>query len=200
MRLNIFTLKIMVIMIKIDLEEMILKIARIVILGFSFLMIINANAQNSFVLSGIVKDATSGEVLPGVSIFEESTKKGTSANEKGFYTIKLKKGDHKLTFSFMGYEKIVKTVNIAKESKLNIELSPSAIQLDNIVVSAEKPDENVTSTEVSIEKLDIKQIESIPIVMGETDIFKTIQMLPGINSVAEGRAGFIVRGADWTKT
>ncbi len=77
---------------------------------------------------------------------------------------------------------------------LNIVLTPGSIQLENVVVSAKKPDENVTSTEVSMKKLDIKQIKAIPIVMGETDIMKTIQMLPGINSVAEGRAGFIVRG------
>ncbi len=191
MRLIIFALKMMV---KFNLEEMILKISRIVIFGFVLLMTTNANAQSNFALSGIVKDATSGEVLPGVSIFEESTKNGTTTNEKGVYSIKLKKGEHKLTFSFIGYEKVAKTVNIVKNIKLNVELFPSAIQLENVVVSAEKPDKNVTSTEVSIEKLDIKQIESIPIVMGETDIFKAIQMLPGINSVAEGRAGFIVRG------
>jgi len=173
---------------------MVFKISKILIITFVFLISINTNAQNSFVLSGFVKDATSGEVLPGVSIFEESTNNGTTTDRNGFYSVKLKKGEHKLTFSFLGYEKLVKTINIVKDSKLNIELNPSSIQLENVVISAKKPDENVTSTEVSIEKLNIKQIKAIPIVMGETDIMKTIQMLPGINSVAEGRAGFIVRG------
>jgi hypothetical protein len=187
----LFALKIIV---KLNLEEMVLKISRILVLGFVYLISVNANAQNSFVLSGFVKDAATGEALPGVSVFEESSKNGTTTNDKGFYSIKLKKGEHQLIFSFIGYEKSVKTVNIEKDIKINIVLTPSAIQLENVVVSAEKPDENVTSTEVSIEKLDIKQIETIPIVMGETDIMKTIQMLPGINSVAEGRAGFIVRG------
>lgn len=173
---------------------MVLKISRILVLGFVYLISVNANAQNSFVLSGFVKDAATGEALPGVSVFEESSKNGTTTNDKGFYSIKLKKGEHQLIFSFIGYEKSVKTVNIEKNINMNVVLTASAIQLEDVVVSAEKPDENVTSTEVSTEKLNIEQIKRIPIVMGETDIFKTIQMLPGINSVAEGRAGFIVRG------
>lgn len=173
---------------------MVFKISKIFIVAFVFLISINTYAQNSFVLRGIVKDVTTGEGLPGVSIFEESTKNGTTTNENGYYSLELKKGEYQLIFSFIGYEKFIKTVNITKDTKLNVELSPSTSQLENVVVSAEKPDENVTSTEVSIKKLDIQQIKKIPIVMGETDIFKTIQMLPGINSVAEGRAGFIVRG------
>jgi len=178
----------------VNLNEMVFKISKILIITFVFLISINTNAQNSFVLSGFVKDATSGEVLPGVSIFEESTNNGTTTDGNGFYSIKLNKGEHYLTISFLGYEKLVKTINIANDIKLNIVLTPSSIQLKNVVVTAEKPNENVTSTEVSTEKLNIEQIKRIPIVMGETDIFKTIQMLPGINSVAEGRAGFIVRG------
>lgn len=169
-------------------------ILRILFFGLIYLISANTNAQTSFLLSGIVKDATTGEVLPGVSVFEENTKIGIATNEKGFYSLKLKKGEHQLTFSFIGYEKSVKTINIEKAIKLNVVLNPSAIQLENVVLSAKKTDENITSTEVSIETLNIEQIKKIPIVMGETDIFKTIQMLPGINSVAEGRAGFIVRG------
>ncbi len=169
-------------------------ILRILFFGLIYLISANTNAQTSFLLSGIVKDATTGEVLPGVSVFEENTIIGIATNEKGFYSLKLKKGEHQLTFSFIGYEKSVKTINIEKAIKLNVVLNPSAIQLENVVLSAKKTDENITSTEVSIETLNIEQIKKIPIVMGETDIFKTIQMLPGINSVAEGRAGFIVRG------
>ena len=178
-------------MVKLNLEKMGFKKLTI---AFAMLISMNTNAQNSFVLSGIVKNANTGETLPGISIFEESTKNGTTTDRNGFYAIKLNKGEHTLTFSFMGYEKLVKTITIANDMKLNIILTSSSTQLENVVVTAKKSDENVTSTEMSTEKLNIGQIKKIPIVMGETDIFKTIQMLPGINSVAEGRAGFIVRG------
>ena len=173
---------------------MFLKNLRILIIGLIFLISINAIAQNRFVLSGKINDSKTGEALPGVSVFEESTKIGTSTDANGFYSIKLIKGEHSVTYSFMGYDKQIKTLNLTKDVTLDIKLSSSAIELENVEVTAKKPDENITSNEVSIEKLDIIQIESIPIIMGETDIFKTIQLLPGINSVAEGRAGFSVRG------
>jgi len=173
---------------------MIIKISKIFIVAFVFFISINANSQSSFVLSGVVKDSVSGETLPGVSIYEESTKTGTSTDLNGYYSISLTKGEHFLTFSFIGYINQIKTINLTKNVILDIKLSSSENQLEEVVVSNKKPDKNVTSTEISIKKLNIEQIKRIPIVMGETDIFKTIQMLPGINSVAEGRAGFIVRG------
>ena len=178
-------------MVKLNLKKIVFKK---LIIAFVMLISMNTNAQNSFVLSGIVKDANTGESLTGVSIYEENTKAGTSSDVNGNYSLSLTEGEHFLTFSFIGYNKQIKTINLTKNVILEIKLSSSENQLDDVVVSAKKPDENVTSTEVSTEKLNIEQIKKIPIVMGETDIFKTIQMLPGINSVAEGRAGFIVRG------
>ncbi len=173
---------------------MTVKIWKILIVLFVFLISINSDAQNSFLLSGFVKDINTGENIPGVSIYEESTKTGAITDINGYYSIKLNKGEYTLTYRFIGYEKLSKIINIAGDIKQNIVLTPSFIQLKEVAVTAEKQDKNVTSTEMSIEKLNIEQIKRIPIVMGETDIFKTIQMLPGINSVAEGRAGFIVRG------
>lgn len=180
--------------VKLNLEEMVFKISKIFIVVFVFLICINTNAQNRFVLSGIVKDLTTGEALSGVSIFEESTKTVTVTDENGYYSLELKTGEHQLTFRLIGYEKFFKTVLIEKDLQQNIEMTSLVNQFEEVIVSSKKLDEHVTSTEMSVEKLDIQQIERIPIVMGETDIFKTIQMFPGINSVAEGRAGFIVRG------
>jgi len=173
---------------------MIFKVSRIAFLGLVIFILVNANAQNSFMLSGIVKQASSKEAVPGVSVFEESTKNTTITNDKGSYSINLSEGKHILIFSYMGYKTITKTINITEDRRLNIEMVPSSTQLEGVAVTSQKPNENISSTSVSSKKLDIKQIEKIPIVMGETDIFKTIQMLPGINSIAEGRAGFIVRG------
>lgn len=138
---------------------MVFKISKIFFAAFVFLISINTNAQNSFVLSGIVKDVTTGEGLPGVSIFEESTKIGTVTNENGYYSLELKTGEHQLTFRFIGYEKFYKTVLIEKDLQMNVEMTYSIQQINEVVVSAEKPDENVTSTETSIEKLDIQQIK-----------------------------------------
>jgi hypothetical protein len=123
--------------VKLNLEKMLFKILRILIVSFVLLFSAKASAQNSFVLSSTVKDVNTVEVLPGVSIFEESTKNGITTNENGFYTIKLKKGEYNLFFSFIGYKKNLKTVNIAKNSTLTIFVTPASFQLENIVVTAQ---------------------------------------------------------------
>jgi hypothetical protein len=128
----------------VNLNEMVFKISKILIITFVFLISINTNAQNSFVLSGFVKDATSGEVLPGVSIFEESTNNGTTTDGNGFYSIKLNKGEHYLTISFLGYEKLVKTINIANESDITLAGDPEFTIVNVVGVPATIPTDVVT--------------------------------------------------------
>jgi hypothetical protein len=170
-----------------------MRFSRLLVFIYFFLFPNNSFAQNNFTLSGIVTDSISKEQLAGVSIIENNSKTSTLTDANGFYSLSLPKGEHALTFTFVGYKKLQVIAN-PFPLKLDIQLSASFTELENVVVLAEKVDANVSSTEVSIEKLSISQIELIPIIMGETDILKTIQLLPGINSVAEGRAGFVVRG------
>ena len=140
-----------------------------------------ALAQEKFTISGTMSDAETGETLVGASVFDKETKNGTMANTSGFYSLTLTKGAYTITYAFVGYEQIEKDIDLNDNITLNITLSPSSYEIDEVVItSKQKEDHNVTSTEVSVEKLDIEQVEKIPVIMGETDIMKTIQLLPGI--------------------
>ncbi|RQW04973.1 hypothetical protein EH223_06315, partial [candidate division KSB1 bacterium] len=152
-------------------------------------------AQNKFTLSGFVTDAHSEEKLAGVNIIVENTDWGAATNQQGYYALTLPVGSYTLSYRYMGYETVKKEVALARNRTLNITLSQEILKGDQVSVTAEKPDHNIKSTEISIEKLDIQQVERIPVIMGETDIMKTIQLLPGITSTSEGNSGYIVRGS-----
>jgi len=151
----------------------------------------NNKSSKPITFSGKLVDSKTNEPLIGASIYNIHTKTGVASDIDGKFILN---GQAPLTLkiSYIGYTDTLLT--ISENTTVTIKLIPSSADLSAVVVSGTKPNENVISTEVSVEKLTIAQIKTIPIVMGETDIFKTIQMLPGINSVAEGRAGFIVRG------
>uniref|UniRef100_UPI0032174868 TonB-dependent receptor n=1 Tax=uncultured Draconibacterium sp. TaxID=1573823 RepID=UPI0032174868 len=151
-------------------------------------------AQQSFTLNGVITDAKTGEDLTGASIAVWSTGLGTSSNNYGFYSLTLNHDNYIIVVSFIGYETIKKTVELSKNTKLNFALIPSAEQLSEIVVSTEKSDANITSVNMSTERLNVKQVEKIPVLFGEKDILKTIQLLPGISTTSEGSSGFSVRG------
>jgi hypothetical protein len=165
------------------------------VLCFVFYCAQTALAQEKYTISGIVTDAETGEELVGVNVYEKERSGGTTTKTDGFYSLTLSGNTYQIIYSFVGYKTVEKEVHLTENSRLNIELSPSPLTLGETVISSEKEDQNITSTQVSVVKLDIKQVEKIPVIMGETDIFKTIQLLPGITSIAEGRSGFIVRGS-----
>ncbi len=160
----------------------------------SFLSI-SAYSQSKFTLSGTVTDAASGEKLMGATISVKEATGSVISDNKGFYTMTLPQGTYTLAFSYLGFEKMTEQVNLTKDLTKDIRLISSTKTMDEVVVKGKAKDFNIKSTEVSVEKLSIQQIEKIPVIMGETDIFKTIQLLPGITSIAEGRSGFIVRGS-----
>ncbi len=151
--------------------------------------------QQKFTIRGVITDSTSNEELVGVNISVEGTASGTTSDDDGYFSLELTQGSYEISFSFIGYETIKKTFDLSKNIISNIKLSPVALESETITVTAEKPDHNIKSTEISIEKLDIEQIERVPVIMGETDIMKTIQLLPGITSISEGNSGYIVRGS-----
>ena len=151
------------------------------------------NAQNH-TLSGYIKDAESGEALIGASVYIEGENKGASTNVYGFYSITLKEGLHKVKYSYVGYENIIKEVDFNDHIRLNIELSESKDLLEEVVVEARQTDENTTGTQMGQVELSMDKIKTIPAFMGEVDVLKTIQFLPGVSSGGEGNTGFYVRG------
>lgn len=145
-------------------------------------------------LSGYVKDAKTGEALIGVSIFIEKESKGVSTNVYGYYSISLDAGQYDVKYSYVGYSSVVKNVQFSEPIRLNIELSESQDVLDEVVVEAKESDENTKGTQMGKIDLSMDKIKTIPAFMGEVDVLKTIQFLPGVSSGGEGNTGFYVRG------
>ncbi|MCF6333392.1 MAG: TonB-dependent receptor [Draconibacterium sp.] len=168
---------------------------RIIISILLSLSVFFAGAQKKFALNGYVKDESSGEDLIGATIFVEGlSNTGTTTNSYGYYSISLPKGNYKIRFQFVGYQPQIISVGLMDNKKLDIELIEKNIELGNIVVTGERADKNVTSLEMGNVKMTPKQIENIPVIFGERDILKTIQLTPGVKSAGEGNSGFYVRG------
>jgi hypothetical protein len=159
------------------------------------LLIYSLMGQDTFTISGKITDSKTGMALAGANIYEIKSERGTASDTKGEYLLSLTKGTYKLKVSYIGYNTIQREIALNKNIALDFALIPDPISMSRIDVSGIAPDHNVKSTEISVERLSIRQVEQIPVVMGETDIMKTIQLLPGITSIAEGRSGYIVRGS-----
>ncbi|MBA3679841.1 MAG: TonB-dependent receptor [Bacteroidetes bacterium] len=153
-------------------------------------------SQEKFTISGYIKDGKNGESLIGATIFKQGTNFGSAANEYGFFSLTLPKGEHVIGISLIGYKTYTFSVNLEKNITKNYELAEEGKQLDEVVVTGEAEDKNITSTEMGTTKLDIKEINKIPAMFGEVDIVRAIQMLPGVTTVGEGASGFNVRGGN----
>ncbi len=169
---------------------------KIIASGFLFYaLLVPLIAQERFTLSGIVKNAETGEALIGANIVAKELKGvGTSSNAYGFYSITLAQGEHTLLVQFLGFRVKEDTIVLQGDRTLNFELTPEPIKLNEVVVTGERSDKNVTSTEMGSNKLEIREVQSIPVLLGERDIMKTIQLFPGVKSAGEGSTGFYARG------
>ncbi len=156
-----------------------------------------AGAQQSsgkFTISGYIKDASNGEALIGATVYVTETQTGGITNEYGFYSITLPEATYNLHYSYLGYTPVTQRIGLDKNTRMDIELTPEAAQLQEVVVQAEIEQANVQNTEISTNKLEIKTIQKIPAFLGEVDIIKSLQLLPGVSTVGEGAGGFNVRG------
>lgn len=169
---------------------------KIILIQLLFLFIINClSAQKKYTVSGTVKDKATGETMIGVTVYpQEIMGTGATCNEYGFYSLTLPEGKYRLIFSNIGYQSDTILINLNVNIKLDRLLSEHTLSLNEVVIIAVKKDDNIKKTEIGVEKLDIKEIEKIPIIFGEKDILKTIQLLPGVKSAGEGNSGFFVRG------
>lgn len=157
-----------------------------------------AIAQQTYSVSGTVKDKKNGELLIGVSVkVNEDPTINVIANEYGFYSLSLPQGNYTIIISTPGYQDFEQKVNVDQNIKLDLPLLPSesaAKAIDEVVITGIKKDKNLTSAQMGTETLSIKNIEKLPVLFGEKDVMKTIQLLPGIKSNGEGSSGFSVRG------
>ncbi len=152
-------------------------------------------AQNKCTLSGTIKSAQTGETLIGANIVVPELKGvGAASNAYGFYSLTVPAGRYTILVQYLGYETKKDTVVLDQDRTVNFELIPEPIRIQEVVVSGQRTNANVTSTEMSSNKLEVREVKSIPVLLGEKDILKTIQLLPGIQSAGEGGTGFYARG------
>ena len=153
-----------------------------------------SSGQQSFTIRGHVTDIDNGEDLIGVTVYSLENLSGTISNSYGFYSISLPEGTYTIRYSYLGYESIDSLIYLNSNILMNIELRQSTIEIDEVIVSAERRDINISEANMGVERLNIREINHIPVIFGEKDVLKTIQLLPGISSSGEGSTGFHVRG------
>jgi hypothetical protein len=145
-------------------------------------------------ISGFVRDARNGESLTGAVIYpKENPSIGITSNSYGYFSLSLPTGEYSLIVQFLGYKTKIIALELKENVKLNFEMEEESIALKEITITGEKNNINVVQSEL-ISKINIKEIQNIPVILGEKDILKTIQLLPGVTPAGEGNAGFYVRG------
>ncbi|MEO1259040.1 MAG: TonB-dependent receptor [Bacteroidota bacterium] len=169
-----------------------LRTGRSLILLFLFPAALFAQQNNT--ISGYIKDGASGETLIGATVFIKELGTGTTSNEYGFYSISIPPAVYEVEFSYIGFANWTETIDLTQNVKLDVELNENAEDLVEVVVSAESENRNVSDREMSVNRLDVATIKKMPTLLGEVEVLRSIQLLPGVSSVGEGASGFNVRG------
>lgn len=146
-------------------------------------------------ISGYIKDASNGETLIGATVLVKGSSQGVVTNVYGFYSLSLPANTYDIEVRYIGYNTISNQVDLTQgDQRLDLELGTDNLKLEEVVVTAESDDANVTDLQMSSNKLDIKTITKVPSFMGEADVIRSLQLVPGVSSVGEGASGFNVRG------
>jgi hypothetical protein len=154
-----------------------------------------STAQNPLSINGTVKDASTGEVLIGASTYLlENTQKITLTNGYGFFSITAKPGNYRLVVASTGYQTDTMRVALTTNQTLVIKLRPIGKELAEVVVSSSRKNDQVSRPLMGVQRLTMKEMNSVPVIFGERDVLKSIQLLPGVKSAGEGNSGFFVRG------
>lgn len=166
----------------------------VLFLWISFLISPILVAQN-YTISGTVRDKETKETLVGVPVVVNNLEsKGVSTEQNGQYKLTLPKGKYTISIKYIGFEEENFEISLTNNITRNIELKQSSIGLKEVVVAAQQPDANVTAPQTGVQKLEISEINKLPVLLGERDIIKTIQLMPGVQGAGEGSSGFYVRG------
>lgn len=150
-------------------------------------------AQKNRSVSGTVTDAATGESILGANIVVKELGRGVATNLYGFYSLSLPAGDYTLLYSFIGYATVERSISLTEDLTINIELGLQVIEGPEVVIVGEKS-ANTESTDMGRVGLEVETIKALPALLGEVDILKTLQFLPGVQSAGEGNSGFYVRG------
>ena len=168
------------------------------IIVFSVVLSLPAFSKNetpkSATISGFVRDAKNGETLTGAVIYpEEIPTVGIATNSYGYFSLTLPVGKYSLIVRFLGYKTKTIPLDLKENTQMSFDMEEESISLKEITITGEKNNNNVVQSEL-ISKINVREIQNIPVILGEKDILKTIQLLPGVTPAGEGNAGFFVRG------
>lgn len=170
----------------------------LVIILFLIFTSVTTGQNSNYSVGGTIKDAGTGEVLIGAVVYVKELKgTGAGSNEYGFYSLTLKQGSYNLIVSYIGYINDTISVDLNSDKRIDFFLKNSAILTEEINVSDQNDKDRLKNPLMGVEKLDLKEINKLPVLFGERDILKTIQLLPGIKSANEGSNGFSVRGGNY---
>lgn len=150
-------------------------------------------AQTRYTLSGYVRETGSHELLPGVNIYVPTLRNGTVTNNYGFYSLSLPEGTHDVIFSYVGYQTVSIQISFDQNRELDVNLTGS-ITLSEVTITAEEIIRNSENSQMSMVVLPVQQIKNIPALLGEKDVFKALQLMPGVQKGSEGSSGLYVRG------
>jgi hypothetical protein len=161
------------------------------LMSFSY----RATAQTRFTISGTVKDSLTGETLIGATAKIANTNKtGAITNAYGYYSLTAPKGESTLAFSYIGYKTVLVKVNTIKNTQLNVEMHTGNTLNEVVVNERASRNENILDPQPGVTKLNISEISNVPVLLGEKDVIKTIELLPGIKTTGDANTGFYVRG------
>lgn len=161
---------------------------------FSFVLLAGRGYSQNFAVSGHIKDATNSDTLVGATVFLKEANSSTTSDLNGYFSVSAPKGIYTLVFSFTGYKTITQQITLDRDITLNMSFVRAETDLEEVEISTKHTNENVKSTQMGVVQLDMAEIKKIPAFMGEVDILKTIQLLPGIKNAGDGNTGFYVRG------
>lgn len=153
-----------------------------------------SNAQEKFTLSGTISDNASNETLIGVNVIIPELQTGAVTNEYGFYSITLPANTYQIQISYLGYKTITETLVLNSNTNKNYTLLEAAENLDEVVIENDVERLNIKKPQMSVNALSINTIKTMPVVLGEVDVIKSITLLPGVTNAGEGSSGFNVRG------
>ncbi len=159
---------------------------------FLFFVFVSVVSAQKYTISGYIKDAATGEVLIGASLYVPKLKVGAVTNAYGFYSLTLNADSVGLAIRFMGYKPVFKKIDLRKDIELNVGLQ--TLELGEVVITGSKASENVEKPQMGVIDVPITSVKELPAIFGEKDLFKVLQLLPGVQSGSEGSAGFYVRG------
>ena len=161
---------------------------------FVFLFTLTISAQDNYTISGTIFDKKGNETLIGATIYFPDLNIGTTTNEYGFYSITISQGTHSVSVSYLGFSNESKIIELNNKTSIDFYLTELSQTLDEVLIKTDIEKINIKSTQMSINTLTSKTIKQIPVVLGESDIIKSIILLPGVTSAGEGASGFNVRG------